>query len=84
MNKNIMYCSDSCPFCQKAYQLLTNKGVLFKKIHVDGKQHIWNEMIEKTGKNTVPQIFINGTHIGGFNELYATNISGKLDEIING
>lgn len=83
MKKNIMYCSDSCHFCQRAYQLLSSKGIPFKKVHVDGKQNIWDEMIEKTGRNTVPQIIINGTHIGGFSELYATNQSGKLDEIIN-
>jgi glutaredoxin 3 len=83
MKKNIVYCSDSCPFCQRAYKLLGDRGIPFKKIYVDGKQHMWNELREKTGKNTVPQIFINGSHIGGFNELYATNLSGKLDEIVN-
>ncbi len=84
VKKNIMYCSDSCPYCQMAYRLLESKGLPFKKINVDGKKHLWDEMIEKTGRNTVPQIYINGNHIGGYTELYSTNQSGLLEEIVNG
>ncbi len=83
MKKNYIYCSDTCPFCQRAYQLLENKGIPFKKRYVKG-QNDWNEVMEITGRNTVPQIFINGTHIGGFDDLYAADQSGKLDDILNG
>uniref|UniRef100_UPI0034DFEE91 glutaredoxin 3 n=1 Tax=Candidatus Thiodubiliella endoseptemdiera TaxID=2738886 RepID=UPI0034DFEE91 len=83
MKKNYIYCSDTCPFCQRAYQLLESKGISFKKHYVKD-QNDWNEVMEITGRNTVPQIFINGTHIGGFDDLYAADQSGKLDDILNG
>jgi glutaredoxin 3 len=82
MKKNIIYCSDTCPFCQRAYQLLERRGILFKKQYVKDRND-WDEVMKKTGRNTVPQIFINGTHIGGFDDLYVADQSGRLDEIIN-
>ncbi len=82
MKKNIIYCSDSCPFCQKAYQLLEERGIPFKKYHVRS-QSDWDEVKEKTSRETVPQVFINGFHIGGFDDLLAADQSGKLDEILN-
>lgn len=83
MKKNTIYCSDTCPFCQRAYQLLESRGVPFKKHYVNN-QNDWDEMMEKTGKNTVPQIFINDTYIGGFDDLSAADQSGKLNKILNG
>ncbi|SMN11195.1 Glutaredoxin 3 (Grx3) [uncultured Candidatus Thioglobus sp.] len=83
MKKNIIYCSDTCPFCQRAYQLLESRGIPFKKQYVK-TQNDWDEIMEKTGRNTVPQIFINGTHIGGFDDLLAAEQSGKLDSLVNG
>ncbi|SFV86595.1 Glutaredoxin 3 (Grx3) [hydrothermal vent metagenome] len=83
MKKNYIYCMDTCPFCQKAYQLLESKGIPFKKHYVKD-QNDWDKVMEVTGRNTVPQVFINGTHIGGFDDLYAANQSGKLDGILNG
>ncbi len=81
--KNIfIYCSDSCPFCQRVYQLLEKRSIPFKKYHVKS-QNDWNEVKEKTGRETVPQVFINGFHIGGFDDLSAADQSGKLDEILN-
>ncbi|BBB23057.1 glutaredoxin 3 [Abyssogena phaseoliformis symbiont OG214] len=82
MKKNIIYCSDSCLFCQRAYQLLEKRGIPFKKYHVKN-QDDWNEVKEKTGRETVPQVFINGFHIGGFDDLSTADQSGKLDEILN-
>ncbi|BBB23450.1 glutaredoxin 3 [Isorropodon fossajaponicum endosymbiont JTNG4] len=61
MEKNIIYCSDSCLFCQRAYQLLEKSGIPFKKYHVKN-QGDWNEAKEKTGRETVPQVFINGSY----------------------
>ncbi|WXU00368.1 MAG: Glutaredoxin 3 [Catillopecten margaritatus gill symbiont] len=83
MKKNYIYCSDTCPFCQSAYQLLESKGIPFKKRYVKD-QNDWDEVMEATGRNTVPQVFINGTHMGGFDDLYAAEQSGKLDDILNG
>ncbi|AYQ56031.1 Glutaredoxin [Bathymodiolus thermophilus thioautotrophic gill symbiont] len=82
MKKNIIYCSDTCPFCQRAYQLLERRGIPFNKKYVKDRND-WNEVVEKTGRSTVPQIFINGTHIGGFDDLSAADQSGRLDEIVN-
>lgn len=83
MKKNYIYCSDSCPFCQRAYQLLENRGIPFKKRYVEN-QNDWDEVMEKTGRNTVPQVFINDIYIGGFDDLSAAEQSGKLDKILNG
>lgn len=81
MQKNIIYYSDACPFCHNAYQLLKNKGVPLQKKYVKN-QNDWNEVLEKTGRTTIPQIFINGVHIGGFDDLSAVEKSGKLDDIL--
>lgn len=83
MKKNIIYCSDACPFCQSAYHLLENKGILFQKKYVKTPSD-WDEVLEKTGRTTVPQVFINNTHIGGFDDLSLAVQSGKLDDILNG
>ncbi|CAB9543608.1 Glutaredoxin [Bathymodiolus brooksi thiotrophic gill symbiont] len=82
MKKNIIYCSDTCPFCQRAYQLLERRGIPFKKQYVQDRND-WDELMEKTGRSTVPQIFINDTHIGGFDDLSAADQSGRLNEIVN-
>ncbi|QKQ24419.1 glutaredoxin [Candidatus Ruthia endofausta] len=82
MKKKIIYCSDSCPFCQRAYQLFEKRGIPFKKYHVKS-QNDWNKVKEKIGRETVPQVFINGFYIGGFNGLSAADQSEKLDEILN-
>lgn len=82
MKKNTIYCLDSCPFCQRAYQLLEKNGIPFKKHYVKTSDD-WDEVVKKTNKNTVPQIFINDTHIGGFDDLLAAETSGELDKILN-
>lgn len=83
MKKNIIYCSDTCPFCQRAYQLLEDNNIPYQKKYIS-KQNDWDELMEKTGRTTVPQVFINDTHIGGFDDLSAAQQSGKLDKILNG
>jgi glutaredoxin 3 len=81
MKNNKIYCSDSCPFCQRAYQLLEQRNIPFKKHYVKNQKD-WDDLIQLTGRNTVPQIFINGTHIGGFDDLSDIDKSGKLDKIL--
>ena len=83
MKKNIIYCSDSCPYCQNAYRLLEKRNIPFKKIYVNS-QAMWDEVLEKSGRNTVPQIFLEGQHIGGFDDLVDADMDGKLDKFING
>jgi len=67
-----------------AYQLLDEKGVVYKKISVDENQNIWKEIHQKTGRSTVPQIYINGHYVGGYDDLSAADRSGELGKIING
>jgi glutaredoxin 3 len=81
MTPNKIYCSDTCPFCQRAYQLLERKNIPFKKYQVKTAAD-WDEVLELTNRNTVPQIFINGVHIGGFDDLSAADSSGQLDKIL--
>jgi len=66
-----------------AYQLLDEKGVVYEKISVDDNPDIWEEINLKTGRNTVPQIYINDHYVGGFDDLSAADRSGELSEIIN-
>lgn len=62
--------------------LLTKKGVTFDDIPVSGDPEMLAEMQERTGRNTVPQVFVGDTHIGGFDELYALDQSGELDKLL--
>ena len=79
MAKVMMYSTAVCPYCINAERLLTSKGVMeINKIRVDLNPEQRLEMMEKTGRRTVPQIFINNQHIGGFDELRALDLSGGL------
>lgn len=82
----VTYTVDYCPFCIKAKKLLNEKGVEFEDHditanEVEERQKL-GEMIGSTGRTTVPQIFINGNHIGGYSQLKELNESGKLDELL--
>jgi len=78
----VMYCSDNCPFCKNAEKLLTKKGVAIEKKDVDKDASLWDEIEEKTGRDTVPQIFINGKHIGGFDDLSELEMMDELDDLL--
>jgi len=78
----VMYCSDSCPYCANAEKLLTKKGVIIEKRSVDDDPSLWDEIEEKTGRDTVPQIFINDQHIGGFDDLSELEFDGELDPLL--
>ncbi len=79
----IMYTSAVCPYCMNAERLLANKGVTeINKVRVDLQPEKRDEMIEKTGRRTVPQIFIDGRHIGGFDDLRALDQAGGLDPLL--
>lgn len=79
----IMYTTASCPFCIAAERLLVSKGVKdIDKIRVDLEPHLRIEMMEKTQRRTVPQIYIDGRHIGGFDELRALDMEGELEPLL--
>ncbi len=78
-----MYCTAICPFCLMAERLLRARGVEdIEKIRVDLDPRLREEMMEKTQRRTVPQIFIGTTHIGGFDELSALDRSGELRDLL--
>lgn len=79
----VMYTAASCPFCMNAERLLLNKGVKnINKIRVDLEPELRLEMMEKTGRRTVPQIYIDERYIGGFEELRALDLAGKLEPLL--
>jgi len=78
-----MYTSAYCPYCANAERLLSKKGVRhIEKIRVDEDSSILEEMIEKTGRRTVPQIYIGDYHVGGFDDLRALDLEGKLNPLL--
>lgn len=79
----IMYSTTYCPYCTRARQLLEEKGIVYVDIRVDDHPEKRDEMIAKSGKHTVPQIFINGQAIGGCDDMYALEAQGQLDELLN-
>ena len=78
-----MYCTAVCPYCQMAERLLRSRGVAaIDKIRVDLEPDRRAEMMRDTGRRTVPQIYIGGTHVGGFDDLAELDASGRLDELL--
>ena len=84
MNKVTMYCTATCPFCVRAENLLQSKGVIeIEKIRVDLQPELRLAMMEKTGRRTVPQIYIGTRHIGGFDELVNLEHQGQLSQLLD-
>jgi glutaredoxin 3 len=79
-----MYCTGSCPYCVMAERLLETKGIAIDKIRVDLDPEKRGEMMQLTGRRTVPQIYIDETHVGGYDDLAALDQAGKLDELLRG
>ncbi len=83
MTKIRMYSTAVCPFCLRAEMLLGSKGITeIEKIRVDLDPRQREEMMNKTGRRTVPQIYIGDMHVGGFEELAALEHAGKLDSLL--
>jgi len=81
--KVLMYSTAVCPYCVRAEQLLRAKGVTdLEKVRVDLDPVRRDEMMEKTGRRTVPQIYIGETHVGGCDDLYELEHEGKLDSLL--
>ena len=83
MAKVLMYCTAICPYCIRAEQLLQRKGVQeIEKIRVDLQPELRMAMMEKTGQRTVPQIYIGGKYVGGYDELASLDHAGGLDKLL--
>ncbi|MDP3743679.1 MAG: glutaredoxin 3 [Methylotenera sp.] len=79
----LMYTTAVCPYCINAERLLMSKGVKeINKIRIDLQPEQRNEMMQKTGRRTVPQIYIDDRHIGGFDDLRALDLAGGLDPLL--
>ncbi len=84
MAKVLMYTSAYCPYCTNAERLLHSKGVTdIEKIQIDTDPELKISMMEKTGRRTVPQIYIGERHIGGFDDLRALDLAGGLDQLLS-
>ena len=79
----LIYSKKTCPFCVRAKTLLEEKKASFEEIDISDDPSLRSEMIKKaSGRTTVPQIFINGQHVGGCDDLYALQRQGKLDVLL--
>ncbi len=77
-----MYSTQLCPYCIRAERLLNQKGVAVNKILVDNNPEELTKMIQLTGRRTVPQIFIDERHVGGFDDLVELDIEGELEPLL--
>ena len=80
----VMYTTGWCPYCQRAKALLSTKNLVVNEINVDDDERFREQMIARSGRRTVPQIFIGETHVGGCDDLYALEGNGELDRLIEG
>lgn len=81
----LMYSTGVCPYCMMAERLLKAKGIdNIEKVRIDLDPEQRAEMMQKTGRRTVPQIYIGDTHVGGFDDLSALDRSGQLDPLLKG
>ena len=79
-----MYVNSWCPYCEYARRLLRRKGAAFAEISIEAQPERRAEMIERSGRHTVPQIFIGERHIGGSDDLYELDDAGALDVLLAG
>jgi len=83
MAKVLMYTSAYCPYCTNAERLLQSKGVTdIEKVQIDTAPELKIAMMEKTGRRTVPQIYIDERYVGGFDDLRALDLAGELDPLL--
>ena len=83
MSEIVIYTTPTCGFCSAAKRLLTKKGAAFTEISVAGRPDLREEMMERAGgRRTVPQIFVNGAHVGDCEDLFDLDYADKLDEIL--
>ena len=78
----VMYSKSWCPYCRMAKRLLSAKGRQWQEIDIDDEPERRREMVERSGRTTVPQIWIGGRHVGGYDELARLDASGELDALL--
>lgn len=78
----VLYSTPWCPFCVRAKRLLKEKGVVFTDIDISGDVELRQEMIQRSGQRTVPQIWIGERHVGGCDDLYALERQGQLNSLL--
>ncbi len=82
MSDVVIYTTRICPFCIRAKQVLDGKGVKYREIAVDANPELRLEMMEKSGRRTVPQIWVGETHVGGFDDLWLLERRGELAPLL--
>jgi len=82
MSKIVIYTTRICPYCIRAKQLLQRKNAAFEEISVDRDEASMQTMMELSGRRTVPQIFIDDLHVGGYEDLAALDACGELDPLL--
>ena len=82
MSNVVIYSSNYCPFCIRAKQLLQSKGLVFEELVVDGDPELRQQMMQKSGRHTVPQIWVGTTHVGGCDDLFALERAGEFDALV--
>ncbi len=79
-----IYTTAICPYCVAAKNFLKSRGCDYSEVRIDREPGKMGEMLERSaGRRTVPQIFINGAHVGGYDDLVAADRSGRLKELLN-
>ncbi|MCB1859889.1 MAG: glutaredoxin 3 [Gammaproteobacteria bacterium] len=82
MSKVLMYTTAICPYCVRAKALLKKKGIDYDELRIDGDRAVMREMLERSKRRTVPQIFIDDYHVGGYEDLVELDAFGKLDSLL--
>jgi glutaredoxin 3 len=84
MPKVTVYTKDFCPYCVRAKRLLDKKDVAYEEVNVEGRDDLRVWLVEATGQQTVPQVFVDGRALGGFTDVDALDREGKLDPVLRG
>lgn len=78
----IIYTRDGCPYCTRAKSLLSTKGADFQELNISDNPGYRQEMMDRSGRSTFPQVFVNGQHLGGCDDIFALDRDGKLDPLL--
>lgn len=82
MKAVMIYSADYCPYCVRAKQFFESRGIAYTELRVDENDELRAEMEAKSGRRTIPQIFIGESHVGGYDDLIAMARSGSLDTLL--
>ncbi len=82
MQNVVIYLTPLCPYCTRARRLLDKKGVEYTVLNVAADDRLWTEMIDRSHRHTVPQVFVDDFHVGGFDDMAALDMEGRLDQLL--